>query len=165
MTVVNVYLSIVNDRSASDYLRGVVRERGVRGKQLYSYSQQAFRHASTKAGVEADARLLSTEGRVDAWQKIIDYMFDVDLDTHPDYNPQLKEKEEYMTISVETKHFVGNQDVSTMTGADLIEVIKKLEKEIADLKAVNSESKFIEGKVKELQITLKDVVKHLDSKL
>lgn len=164
MSIDNVYLSIVNDREAVTYLRRVVDERVSRRQALlYNYSPSALRHAAERAGVEPDAKRLTLDKRLDAWALIIDHIFDIDLNTHPDYNPQLKEKEKTM-ITVETKHFVGNQDVATMSADDLIDVVKRLEKEIADLKGVSSESKYIDGKVKELQTTLKDVVKHLDSK-
>lgn len=165
MSVDNVYLSIVNVREAVTYLRRVVDERITRRtKLLYDYTPQAFRHAATRAGVEEDARSLTNAERLDAWANIVDHLFDIDLDTHPDYNPQLKEKEDSMSITVETKHFVAGNDVATMTADSLIDSVKKLEKEIGDLKAVSSESKYIDKKVKELQATLKDVVKHLDSK-
>lgn len=61
-------------------------------------------------------------------------------------------------VAFETRHF------SSMSEAQLINAIKQIEAEIADLKAVKTKSSRITAKVKELEDMLAKVVEQLDKK-
>lgn len=64
----------------------------------------------------------------------------------------------------ETKHFVFGSDISTLSSNQLIDAIKKVEAEIADLKSVKTKSKHITERVKELEDMLGKIVEALDAK-
>lgn len=64
----------------------------------------------------------------------------------------------------ETKHFVFGTNIADMTEAQLIDAIKQVEGEIADLKAVKTKSSRIAAKVKELDDMLAKIVEALDKK-
>lgn len=66
-------------------------------------------------------------------------------------------------IAFETRHYVFGIDVSTMSSGQLIEAIKRIEGEIADLKAVKTKSKHITEKIKSLDEMLGKVVEQLDA--
>lgn len=68
------------------------------------------------------------------------------------------------TIAFETKHYVYGMDVANMSAGQLIEAIKKIEAEIADLKLVKSKSEHIKKRIAELEDMLAKVVQVLDSK-
>lgn len=63
-----------------------------------------------------------------------------------------------------TKHFVYGQDTANMTEEQLIEAIKKIETEIANLGAVKTKSKKIAERTAELETMLAAVVTVLDAK-
>lgn len=67
-------------------------------------------------------------------------------------------------VAFETRHFVYGAEVSSMSEAQLINAIKQIEAEIADLKAVKTKSSRITAKVKELEDMLAKVVEQLDKK-
>lgn len=69
-----------------------------------------------------------------------------------------------MTIAFETKHYVFGTYASTMTVGQLIEAVKKIEKEIENLESVKTKSKTIDNKKAELKAMLKDVVNILDAR-
>lgn len=60
--------------------------------------------------------------------------------------------------------FINNVDVTTMKEDQLIDAIKTIEAEIADLKAVKTKSVKITAKIAEAQATLTKVVEILDSR-
>jgi len=60
--------------------------------------------------------------------------------------------------------FINNVDVTTMKEDQLIDAIKTIEAEIADLKAVKTKSAKIAAKIAEAQDTLTKVVEILDSR-
>lgn len=64
----------------------------------------------------------------------------------------------------ETKHYVFGQDVSNMTEGQLVDAIKRIENEIADLKTVKTKSTKITAKIAELNVMLAKVVEVLDAK-
>ena len=64
----------------------------------------------------------------------------------------------------ETKHYVFGQDVSNMTEGQLVDAIKRIENEIADLKTVKTKSTKITAKIAELNAMLAKVVEVLDAK-
>jgi hypothetical protein len=68
------------------------------------------------------------------------------------------------TTAFETKHFIFGQEASTMTDEQLIEAIKKIEKEISELGSIKSSSKNVNSKVAKLENMLAAVVIYLDSK-
>lgn len=186
MSTDNVYLCIVNHNVSYKYIKKIISDRKWRYEDksdyVFRYVSPALSNAAKRAGVNEDARNLNMPEREAVWFAVIHHIYGDD--TY--YQKYLKEKaegsivatnresvgttsttekeEESMNITVETKHYVAGRDVETMTANDLIKAVKDLEKEIAELKSVNSESKYIEKRIKELQTTLKDVVKHLDSK-
>lgn len=90
----------------------------------------------------------------------------------PDFvQPSESLKEATMNPSVpmpapafETKHYVFGVDIRNMTEAGLIDAIKRVEAEIADLKAVKTKSARIAAKVKELEDMLGKIVEALDEK-
>ena len=67
-------------------------------------------------------------------------------------------------VAFETKHYVYGMDVANMTSGQLIDAIKKLEVEIADLKAVKTKSTHIAKRIAELGDMLGKVVEVLDAK-
>lgn len=109
-----------------------------------------------------------------------------DLDTSPSYkkaktahetlfNPEqtpiashslpTSEKETVMSnIAFETKTYVFGTDVATMSEEQLIDSIKKVEKEIDNLKQVKTSSKKIESKIATLESMLTSIVTVLDNK-
>lgn len=68
------------------------------------------------------------------------------------------------TTAFATKHFVYGQDTTNMTEEQLIEAIKKIEAEIANLGAVKTKSKKIAERTAELETMLAAVVTVLDAK-
>lgn len=64
----------------------------------------------------------------------------------------------------ETRHFVNGRDVKGMTDNELIEAIRRLENEIADLKTVKTKSKAITKKIEELGDMLSKTVEILDAR-
>ena len=67
-------------------------------------------------------------------------------------------------VAFETRHYVYGMDVANMTSGQLIEAIKKLEAEIADLKGVKAKSEHIKKRIAELDGMLAKVVEVLDAK-
>lgn len=67
-------------------------------------------------------------------------------------------------VAFETRHYVYGMDVANMTSGQLIEAIKKLEVEIADLKGVKAKSEHIKKRIAELDGMLAKVVEVLDTK-
>lgn len=64
----------------------------------------------------------------------------------------------------ETRHFVHGRDVQSMSDNELIEAIRRLETEIADLKTVKTKSKAITKKIEELDGMLSKTVEILDAR-
>ena len=82
-------------------------------------------------------------------------------------NQQENEDMNQTTISTpafETRHFVNGRDVSSMSDNELIEAIRRLETEIADLKTVKTKSKAITKKIEELDGMLSKTVEILDAR-
>lgn len=67
-------------------------------------------------------------------------------------------------IPFETKHYIYGKNVADMTPAELIQAVKTIEKEIADLEQVKTKSKKIAAMIADLKKALDDVVEHLDEK-
>lgn len=68
------------------------------------------------------------------------------------------------TIPFATRHEIFGQDTRHMSEGQLIEAIKKIEGEIANLGLVKTASKKIEAKKAELTTMLASVVEILDAK-
>lgn len=68
------------------------------------------------------------------------------------------------TPAFETRHFVNGRDVKGMSDNELIEAIRRLENEIADLKTVKTKSKAITKKIEELGDMLSKTVEILDAR-
>lgn len=166
----NVYLSIVNDRRAREKLDCYKSIRAKRNESLHNYRASSLQELSKIAGVSEDFRWLSGKEGTRVWSAIINDVYGDELagltKQTNDSTPvtTIKEKEEDMSVTVKTTHTVNGNDVDNMTADQLIVCVKNLEKEIADLKAVKSESDYINKKVGELGITLQVVIGHLDSK-
>lgn len=64
----------------------------------------------------------------------------------------------------ETRHFVYGTDVNQLGESQLIDAIKRLESEIADLKSVKTKSTKLAAKIKDLESMLAKVVEVLDAK-
>lgn len=163
----NVYLSIVNDRNARERLDGYMATRVDSGQSLTRYKDLSLYNLSREAGVQPDFHKMSYEERVTVWRHIINDVYGDQLEEQMDGSTPvttIKEKEEDMSVTVKTTHTVNGNDVDNMTADQLIVCVKNLEKEIADLKAVKSQSEYINKKVGELGITLQVVIGHLDSK-
>lgn len=85
----------------------------------------------------------------------------------PASQPEPSQEEPAMnqtTPAFETRHFVYGLDVANMSAGQLIEAIKKIEAEIADLKLVKSKSEHIKKRIAELEDMLAKVVQVLDAK-
>lgn len=78
--------------------------------------------------------------------------------------PQEDQPVNNTTPAFETKHFVFGMDVANMTPGQLLEAIKKIENEIAEMKLVKSKSEFIKRRIAELEGMLAKVVEVLDAK-
>lgn len=80
--------------------------------------------------------------------------------------PEQTESETIMnttTQAFQTKHYIFGQDVSAMSTSQLIDSIKRVEKEIADLKAVATTSTKIGAMVEDLTSMLAKIVEVLDA--
>jgi hypothetical protein len=89
------------------------------------------------------------------------------LDVEEKFNAvieEAKEKNAMNNIPFITKNYVFGQDVANMTEDQLIAAIKKMEGEIADLKAVKTKSKKIEQMIKDAEDGLAKIVEVLDAK-
>jgi hypothetical protein len=67
-------------------------------------------------------------------------------------------------VIFKTVTFINNVDVNTLTEEQLIDAVKTIEREIADLKSVATQSKKIAAKIADAEATLAKVVKVLDAK-
>ena len=171
MSVDNVYLSIVNDHMAVEYLKMVIRKRAEYDGPItiYRYAEMTVKSCAVKAGVAEDWLDLTRDERKQAWELIVDYVYGDELaGLNPCQEivlPTNNETEETkMSVTVETKHYISNKDVALMTPNDLIDCIKDVEKEIKELKAIDIQSNYVLKKIEELQATLVVVVGHLDAK-
>ena len=67
-------------------------------------------------------------------------------------------------ITFKTITYINNADVTALTDEQLIDAIKTIEREIADLKGVTTKSKKIEAKIADAEATLAKVVEVLDAR-
>ena len=67
-------------------------------------------------------------------------------------------------ITFKTVTYINNADVTALTDEQLIDAIKIIEREIADLKGVTTKSKKIEAKIADAEATLAKVVEVLDAR-
>jgi hypothetical protein len=67
-------------------------------------------------------------------------------------------------ITFKTVTYINNADVTALTDEQLIDAIKTIEREIADLKGVATKSKKIEAKIADAEATLAKVVEVLDAR-
>lgn len=67
------------------------------------------------------------------------------------------------TVPFESKDYVFGQDVANMNANDLLAAMRRVEAEIAELKDVKTKSKYVEGKIKELEDGLARIVEKLDA--
>lgn len=67
-------------------------------------------------------------------------------------------------ITFKTVTYINNADVTALTDEQLIDAIKTIEREIADLKGVVAKSKKIEAKIADAEATLAKVVEVLDAR-
>lgn len=91
---------------------------------------------------------------------------EIQLGTTQPCNLQQPEGEEAMcnTITIVHKTLINSVDVTTMSDEQLIDAIKKVEKEIEELKSVKTKSKKIAAKVQEANDTLAKLVELLDAR-
>jgi hypothetical protein len=80
--------------------------------------------------------------------------------------PETQPIQENPMPSIEIKNitYINNADVRALSDEQLIDSIKQLETEIADLGLVKTESAKIKAKIDELQDTLTHVVAILDAR-
>ena len=69
-----------------------------------------------------------------------------------------------MSPAFETKNYIFGNDVATMSEEALIQAIKRVEEQIADLKAVKTKSTKISANVAKLQEQLASIVAELDAR-
>ena len=69
-----------------------------------------------------------------------------------------------MAPAFETKSYIFGNDVKNMTEEALIHAIKRVEEQIADLKAVKTKSKKIAANVAKLEEALASIVAELDAR-
>lgn len=67
-------------------------------------------------------------------------------------------------VIFKTVTFINNADVTGLSEEQLIDAIKTIEREIADLKSVATKSKKIEAKIADAEATLAKVVEVLDGR-
>lgn len=65
----------------------------------------------------------------------------------------------------ETKHYVNNQDITSMSDEEVFESISKAEADIKKLRSIKTKSTKIEATIKAHQKFIKQVVKHLDKRV
>lgn len=169
MSVENVYLTIINDYNAVDSIRRAVQRRASRGVSMFAYNTGIpMRRACEDAGIQEEYRELSRAEQRLAWNACIENIFCDDEEYKKSLTKaeplKAKKEEKIMSVTVENKTFVNGVDVNTLDAANLLGSVKQLETEIRDLKSVEISSKYVEKKIKELEETLKKVVKLLDSK-
>ena len=86
-------------------------------------------------------------------------------ETSPDLGTTSESTE--MTINAKapftTANYVFGRDVSTMSSADLIDAIRRVEGEIKSLKSVETKSAFIDKEIKNLEDGLAKIVAALDA--
>jgi DUF4097 and DUF4098 domain-containing protein YvlB len=166
MSVDNVYLSIVNDHLAVEYLKSVIRKRSEleRPLTIYRYSEMTVKSCAVKAGVAEDWLDLTRDERKQAWELIVDYVYGDELAGLTTNTTNNETKETKMSVTTKTIHTVNGNDVEGMSANVLIDCIKDVEQEIKELKAIDIQSNYVLKKVEELQATLVVVVGHLDAK-
>jgi hypothetical protein len=80
-------------------------------------------------------------------------------------NPKLiQENKMSNQITIKKITYINNADVTLMSDDQLIDAIKKVEKEIEDLKAVKTQSKKIAARIEEATATLTQLVELLDNR-
>ena len=62
----------------------------------------------------------------------------------------------------ETRHYVYGRNIATLSATHLIEAVKAVEKEIAELDKIVVNSAFIDKRIDELSAMRAEIVKHLD---
>lgn len=77
--------------------------------------------------------------------------------------PQPCIKEGDIIMNLITKHFVNDVDMSSLTQDKAFQLIRDTEKEIADLKAIKSNSRAIKARIKELEQTLGKFIELMDA--
>ena len=82
--------------------------------------------------------------------------------THPTETPEEINMSKQITFKTVT--YINNADVTALTDEQLIDAIKTIEREIADLKGVTTKSKKIEAKIADAEATLAKVVEVLDAR-
>jgi hypothetical protein len=88
----------------------------------------------------------------------------VDTLTSQPLSQPIQEQPVSNQITIANKTYINNVDVTTMSDDQLIDAIKKVEKEIEDLGSVKTKSKKIEAKVSEANETLNKLVTLLDAR-
>lgn len=81
---------------------------------------------------------------------------------HPSNQINQEQTMNNTTLAFNTVHYVFGVDVSKMSDPELIDAIRKVEAQIAELKTVKSASKKIAAKIDELETMLASIIKHLD---
>lgn len=98
-------------------------------------------------------------------KKAYEALFNQEQSPIAPHSSPTSEKETIMyDIAFETKTYVFGTDVTTMSEEQLIDSIKKVEKEIDNLKQVKTSSKKIESKIATLESMLTSIVTVLDNK-
>jgi hypothetical protein len=171
----NIVLSISNSRAAHERFRKKMEARSSYGQDVERVNTYMLKGIADLAGVSDELP------RPSQWQEVWNELLEefgyaisqpnpcseIELPNSKGtcvLTPNTENEEEKMSVTTSTIHTVNGQNVTDMTADQLIKCVKDLEQEIVDLKAVSSESKYIDSKIKDLQATLKVVVKHLDSK-
>lgn len=77
---------------------------------------------------------------------------------------QPQEKTVSNQITIQNKTFINGVDVAGMSDEQLIDAIKKVEKEVEELNSVKTKSKKITAKVEQAQATLAQLVELLDGR-
>ena len=78
--------------------------------------------------------------------------------------PQATQENTMASIEIKTITYINDADVTKLSDEQLIDAIKKIESEIADLGAVKTESAKIKAKIDNLHETLAKVVAILDAR-
>lgn len=176
MSIENVALAIINDGKANSRIQQAINQAVFRYniERAVHYRASTLRNAAVQAGVLAEAGALSAREKQDAWYYILEYIYcdnneyilaieharTLQKDGTQDLT-KLTQVEDKMEYTIE--HKLNGKLITAYTEDQLIELIRKAEKDIKSLEEIKTQSDAINKKIVKAKEVLSQVVKHLDS--
>lgn len=147
-----------NDEGEYDYQLERLREGG------YILTKKGVCRNGNVVSLEVDTNPCAEIALGQYLQEVEQLCEAVDTLTSQSLSQPIQEKPMSNQIIIANKTFINNVDVTTMSDDQLIDAIKKVEKEIEDLGSVKTKSKKIEAKISEANETLNKLVSLLDAR-